>query len=142
LIDAAAAESDQAADELPLEQSQLESLKATFEASPWADRQPLEVELEIHLVLGTQVVVCKIDAIFTDGERYQVVDWKTGKAPSTPDDLEVKQLQLALYRLAYAKWKGIDPELIDAVFYFVADDTVIAPEELFSEKQLLELWPF
>jgi predicted RecB family nuclease len=76
------------------------------------------------------------------GERYQVVDWKTGKAPSTPDDLEVKQLQLALYRLAYAKWKGIDPELIDAVFYFVADDTVIAPEELFSEKQLLELWPF
>ncbi|WP_078714878.1 ATP-dependent DNA helicase [Agreia bicolorata] len=142
LIDSAAADSDQTPDELPLEQSQLESLQATFEASPWADRQPLEVELEIHLVLGTHVVVCKIDAIFTDGERYQVVDWKTGKAPTTPEDLEVKQLQLALYRLAYAKWKGIDPQLIDAVFYFVADDTVIAPEQLFSEKQLLELWPF
>ncbi|WP_235500706.1 ATP-dependent DNA helicase [Agreia sp. Leaf335] len=142
LIDVVAGESDQAADELPLEQSQLDALKATFEASPWADRQPLEVEIEIHLVLGTQVVVCKIDAIFAEGERYQVVDWKTGKAPTTPEDLEVKQLQLALYRLAYAKWKGIDPDLIDAVFYFVADDTVIAPEQLFSEKQLLELWPF
>jgi DNA helicase-2/ATP-dependent DNA helicase PcrA len=142
LIDTAAGESDAAADELPLEQSRLESLKATFEASPWANKRPLEVELEIHLVLGRQVVVCKIDAIFTDGERYQVVDWKTGKAPSTPDDLEVKQLQLALYRLAYAQWKGIDPQLIDAVFYFVADDTVIAPERLFSEEELLELWPF
>jgi DNA helicase-2/ATP-dependent DNA helicase PcrA len=142
LIDAADGDTDSVSDELPLEQSQLESLQATFEASPWADRRPLEVELEIHLVLGSQVVVCKIDAIFADGERYQVVDWKTGKAPSTPEDLEVKQLQLALYRLAYAKWKGIDPDLIDAVFYFVADDTVIAPEHLYSEQQLLELWPF
>lgn len=142
IIDTAAGDSDGATDELPLEQSQLESLQATFEASAWANKKPLEVELEIHLVLGRQVVVCKIDAIFTDGERYQVVDWKTGRAPSTPEDLEVKQLQLALYRLAYAQWKGIEPDLIDAVFYFVADDTVIAPERLFSEAELLELWPF
>ncbi|KQO04860.1 ATP-dependent DNA helicase [Agreia sp. Leaf244] len=142
LIDATTDESDSATDELPLEQSRLEALQATFEASEWANKRPLEVELEIHLVLGRQVVVCKIDAIFTDGDRYQVVDWKTGKAPTTPDDLEVKQLQLALYRLAYAQWKGIDPQLIDAVFYFVADDTVIAPERLFSEQELLELWPF
>ncbi|WP_374946504.1 ATP-dependent DNA helicase [Agreia sp.] len=142
LIDAGPGDDDAATDELPLEQSQLESLQATFELSQWADRRPLEVELEIHLVLGTRVVVCKIDAIFGDGERYQVVDWKTGKAPSTPEDLEVKQLQLALYRLAYAKYKNIDPDLIDAVFYFVTDDTVVAPERLFTEQQLLELWPF
>jgi DNA helicase-2/ATP-dependent DNA helicase PcrA len=142
LIDSLADTDDGATDELPLEQSQLALLQATFESSPWAHKRPLEVEVEIHLVLGGHVVVCKIDAVFRDGERYQVVDWKTGKAPTTDEDLEVKQLQLALYRLAYARWKGIDPELIDAVFYFVADDEIVAPQRLFSEQQLLELWPF
>lgn len=142
LVDSAESTDDDTTGELPLEHSQLAQLQATFEASPWADKQPLEVEVEIHLVLGSQVVVCKIDAIFHDGDRYQVVDWKTGRAPTTADDLEVKQLQLALYRLAYARWKGIDPELIDAVFYFVADDEVVAPHRLFSERELLDLWPF
>jgi DNA helicase-2/ATP-dependent DNA helicase PcrA len=137
LIDSLADPDDVATDELPLEQSQLALLQATFESSPWAHKRPLEVEVEIHLVLGEHVVVCKIDAVFREGDRYQVVDWKTGKAPATAEDLEVKQLQLALYRLAYARWKGID-----AVFYFVADNEVVAPQQLFSEQQLLELWPF
>ena len=52
----------------------------------------------------------------------------------------MKQTQLALYRLAYARWKGIDPSIVDAVFYFVADDTVIAPERLYSEADLLAAW--
>nr|WP_202567391.1 ATP-dependent DNA helicase [Agreia sp. COWG] len=142
LVDSLEPDDDSVGDELPLEQSRLAELQATFEASPWANRQPLEVEVEIHLVLGARVVVCKIDAVFREGDRYQVVDWKTGRAPVDQNDLEVKQLQLALYRLAYARWKGIDPHLIDAVFYFVADDAIVAPTELLSEQQLLELWPF
>ena len=56
------------------------------------------------------------------------------------EDLEERQLQLALYRLAYARWKGIEPERIDAVFYFVADDAIIRPERLFGEAELLERW--
>ena len=71
---------------------------------------------------------------------YQIVDWKTGKAPRDADDLERKQLQLALYRLAYARYAGIDPEHIDAVFYFVADDRVVRPERLYSEEELTSLW--
>ena len=54
-----------------------------------------------------RIVVCKIDAVYFDGDRYQVVDWKTGKAPKDEADLERKQLQLALYRLAYARWANI-----------------------------------
>jgi DNA helicase-2/ATP-dependent DNA helicase PcrA len=122
------------------EASALESLQATFERSEWATRAPVDVEREIHLVLDGHIIICKIDAVFASGDRFQVVDWKTGKAPSSAQDLEDKQLQLALYRLAYAKWKGIDPELIDAVFYYVADDTVITPERLFDEAELVELW--
>jgi DNA helicase-2/ATP-dependent DNA helicase PcrA len=118
----------------------LARLQDTFSRSVWADRRPVDVEREIHLPFDDRIVICKIDAVYTDGERYQVVDWKTGKAPKDAADLERKQLQLALYRLAYSKWAGIDPSLIDAVFYFVADDRVIEPERIFDEQELLALW--
>ncbi len=124
----------------PLEQEQFEALKATFERSPWGDLRPEEVEIEIHYVLAGQVFVCKLDAVYRTADGFQVVDWKTGKAPRNAKDLELKQTQLALYRLAYANWKGIDPGLVDAVFYYVADDTIIAPERLYSEADLVEAW--
>ncbi|WP_105036132.1 ATP-dependent DNA helicase [Cryobacterium aureum] len=122
------------------EQEQFAALQATFERSEWADRAPVDVEIEIHHVLGGQVFVCKLDAVYQTPTGYQVVDWKTGRAPKNAADLELKQTQLALYRLAYARWKGIDPSIVDAVFYFVADDTVIAPERLYSEADLLAAW--
>jgi len=128
------------------DEAELERLKLVFERSPWATRKPIEVEREIHLVLAGQVIVCKIDAVYAvepgpGGEkRFQVVDWKTGKAPKSAKDLEDKQLQLALYRLAYAQWKGIDPSRIDAVFYFVSDDRIIEPVRIFDEPELLALW--
>ena len=123
------------------DETELLRLKQTFERSPWATRKPVEVEREIHLVLDGQVIVCKIDAVYQhDDGRFQVVDWKTGKAPRSEADLEAKQLQLALYRLAYAQWRGIDPQLIDAVFYFVSDDRIVTPERLFDEDELVALW--
>jgi DNA helicase-2/ATP-dependent DNA helicase PcrA len=124
----------------PLEQAQLERLQATFERSPWAGLKPEEVEIEIHYVLAGQVFICKLDAVYRTETGYQVVDWKTGRAPKNAADLELKQTQLALYRLAYASWKGIDPDDVDAVFYFVADDTVVAPERLYSEADLVAAW--
>jgi len=123
-----------------VELDQLERFKATFERSPWANLAPEEVEIEIHHVLGEQVFICKLDAVYKTETGYQVVDWKTGKAPKDAADLELKQTQLALYRLAYATWKGIDPAIVDAVFYFVADDTIVAPERLYSEEDLVRAW--
>ncbi|GAA3872244.1 ATP-dependent DNA helicase [Leifsonia kafniensis] len=119
---------------------ELARLQQTFEHSPWGSLQPEEVEIEIHHVLAGQVFICKLDAVYRTATGYQVVDWKTGKAPKNAADLELKQTQLALYRLAYASWKGIDPELVDAVFYFVADDTIVAPVRLYSEEDLVEAW--
>ncbi|TFD26880.1 ATP-dependent DNA helicase [Cryobacterium cryoconiti] len=124
----------------PLEQAQLERLQHTFEQSPWGSLQPEEVEIEIHHVLAGQVFVCKLDAVYRTETGYQVVDWKTGRAPKDSADLELKQTQLALYRLAYARWRGIDPEIVDAVFYFVADDTIVAPDRLYSEDDLVRAW--
>jgi DNA helicase-2/ATP-dependent DNA helicase PcrA len=142
VIDATAAELDDPAGE-PLEAEALAELQRTFAASEWADRRPDEVEIEIHITLGAQVVVCKLDAVYPAVDSihsYQIVDWKTGKAPRDADDLERKQLQLALYRLAFAQYAGVDPELIDAVFYFVADDRVVRPERIYSEEELRTLW--
>ena len=131
---------DAAGDMMPRELDQLERFKATFERSPWANLAPEEVEIEIHHVLKGQVFICKLDAVYRTETGYQVVDWKTGKAPRDAADLELKQTQLALYRLAYARWKGIDPETVDAVFYFVADDRIVAPERLYSEDDLVRAW--
>ena len=141
-LDASSTETD--ADDL-VDDAELARLQAVFEASPWASRKPLEVEQEIHLPFDGRIVICKIDAVYSIGDdgdegRFEIVDWKTGKAPKDAADLQEKQLQLALYRLAYASWKNIDPARIDAVFYYVSDDRVIRPERLFDEAELLANW--
>ena len=46
-------------------------------------------------------------------DGFEVVDWKTNKQ-ATADEL-----QLAIYRLAWAELRGIDPAQVDAVFYYV-----------------------
>jgi DNA helicase-2/ATP-dependent DNA helicase PcrA len=141
-LDALASESD--GEFVGVDAARLAELKATFEGSPWAGRRPVEVEREIHLPFDGRIIICKIDAIYAEGEgadaRYEVVDWKTGKSPKDAADLQSKQLQLALYRLAYAKWAGIPIDQITAAFYFVADDLVIRPEHIDTEEELLARW--
>ncbi|QHC66149.1 UvrD-helicase domain-containing protein [Rathayibacter sp. VKM Ac-2759] len=126
------------AGETSVEQERLSALIATFERSEWADRRPEAVEIEIHLQLAGHVVVCKLDAVYPTAEGYQIVDWKTGRAPRDAADLELKQFQLALYRLAFSRWRGVPLESVDAVFYFVADDLVLRPERFYSERELAE----
>ncbi|WP_150308901.1 ATP-dependent helicase [Planctomonas psychrotolerans] len=140
LIDALPVEADIDPLENPLDRAELERLQRTFERSEWAGLQPVAVEVEIHVRIADQIVICKIDAVYEIDGRYRVVDWKTGKAPTTAADLELRQLQLALYRLAFARWKGIDPDLIDAEFYYVSEDRVIRPDRIYSESDLRSLW--
>jgi len=134
---------------LDVSAERLRTLQATFEASEWGGRKPIAVELELHLPIDAHVFVCKLDAVYevpadselaARGIRHQVVDWKTGKAPRDARDLELKQTQLALYRLAYAKWADVPPETVDAVFYFVEDDRVIRPDRLYDEAALRRSW--
>ena len=122
----------------------LASLQRTFESSPWADRKPVDVETEIHLPLGPNIIVCKIDAVYQsaagDEPRFEIVDWKTGKAPRDGRDLEARAYQLALYRAAYSVYHGIPEDSIEAMFYFVADDVVIRPDRLLRYDELEQLW--
>ena len=42
--------------------------------------------------------------------------------------------------MAYSRWSGVAPENIDAAFYFVAEDTVVRPERIYSESELEDRW--
>lgn len=129
-----------------VERERLAELQRTFERSPWAARQPLDVERELHVPLEGRIIVCKIDAVYAlepgpdGGDRVEIVDWKTGRAPRDAADRAAKELQLAVYRLAYARWRGLPLESVEAAFYFVADDEVLRPERLPDEEELRALW--
>ena len=124
----------------PVEAEEFARLRGIFERSEFASLKPEEVEIEIHLILDGEIVVCKLDAVYVINGRYRIVDWKTGKAPKDAADLEARQLQLALYRQAFAEWKHVDPEAIDVVFYYVSDDAIIRPERIYSKTELVQLW--
>ncbi|ARJ05688.1 ATP-dependent DNA helicase [Cnuibacter physcomitrellae] len=126
-------------DLLEVDDDRLEELVRIFEGSEFAARSPVEVETEIHLVLEGRILICRLDAVFEEDGRFEVVDWKTGRPPKDDADLELKQLQLSLYRLAYATWRGVPVESVDACFYYVADDVVIRPERLHTEPELRAL---
>lgn len=107
-----------------------------FERSEFATLTPVALEREIHLPLAGHLVICKIDAVFDRSGRIQIVDWKTGRTPSDPADIERKSLQLALYRLAWAEWAGVDIDSVDAVFWFSHSEQVIAPDVLAGRREL------
>ena len=118
----------------------IENLRANFEASRWANLEPLEIEREIQLTIGANTFICKLDAVFATANGVEIVDWKTGKKPKDGDDESLKALQLALYRLAYSRFSGLPIEKIEASFYFVADDSEVKPNRLLNEAELIELW--
>lgn len=82
------------------------------------------------------VVRGRIDAVFQDDDGgWDLIDWKTG-APPSKDKLAVRSVQLAVYRLAWARLKNVPLEKVRAAFYYVAADKVIRPHNLLGEAEL------
>ena len=118
----------------------IEDLAEVFKNSRFRDLPREDVEVEINLTRGLNTFVCKLDAVFKVGDRFEIVDWKTGAAPKTKAEQESMALQLALYRFAYSELRSIPIESIDVSFYFVADDSELIPDTVLSPKELIELW--
>ncbi len=122
----------------------LERLQSTFLASEWASRTPVAVEVDVETPVGGTVLRSRIDAVFpelpehADGARdaVVVVDWKTGRAPSDPEARSVREVQLAVYRLAWSRWTGVPLEKVDAAFYYVASDETVRPQRLLGESEI------
>ena len=118
----------------------IDDLAEVFKNSRFWDLPREDVEVEINLTRGLNTFVCKLDAVFKVGDRFEIVDWKTGAAPKTKAEQESMALQLALYRFAYSELRSIPIEAIDVSFYFVADDLELIPDTVLSPKELIELW--
>jgi DNA helicase-2/ATP-dependent DNA helicase PcrA len=117
-----------------------EELKTVFANSRFAQAVPVEIELEINLTRGLSTFVCKLDAVFTKGDGVEIVDWKTGKSPTSEEEKEQMTLQLALYRFAYSVFRKIPIEKVFVSFYFVSENLEMVPEVIPSPEELLENW--
>ena len=121
----------------------LSELQDAFMRSPWAARTPIEVEVPFDMAIGhpaTTVVRGRIDAVFADDDgATTVVDWKTGEPPSTPEAMSQAAVQLAVYRLAWARLRGCAPESVHAAFHYVRSGQTVTPESLPGEDELAAL---
>ncbi|MGA4875225.1 UvrD-helicase domain-containing protein [Streptomyces lydicamycinicus] len=111
-----------------VDEHDLETLKEAFARTPYAHRTPYRVEAPFQLTLAGRVIRGRIDAVYKepgpDGDRFEIVDWKTGRA-HTADPL-----QLAIYRLAWAERYGLEPSAVDAAFLYVRTGEVVRPTRL------------
>lgn len=95
----------------------------------WASRRPYCAEEQIVVAipeLGGLIVNGKLDAVFYGGldendttKRFTVVDWKTGKKPTTQKEIDHKLVQLDMYRLMLSAMKGIPLDSVDATLYYL-----------------------
>ena len=115
-------------------------LAEIFKNSRFTNLKDSEIELEINLTQGVNTFVCKLDAVFKVGSRYEIVDWKTGSPPESKEQEQEMILQLALYRFAYSKLRNVPVEQIDVCFYFVADNTELRPDAVPEPAELMKLW--
>jgi DNA helicase-2/ATP-dependent DNA helicase PcrA len=122
-----------AADELDTDM-QLAELREAFRRTAYAARAPIAVEEPFALSIGGRVVRGRIDAVFsTPDGGAEVVDWKSGARAGVND------VQLAIYRLAWAEISGLPLERIDAAFVMVRTGEVIAPRRLLGRRDVDEI---
>jgi DNA helicase-2/ATP-dependent DNA helicase PcrA len=122
------------------------ALRAAFEASSWADRTPVEVEVPFEMAIDGTVVRGRMDAVFAEPPSapsggpggFTVVDWKTGARP-TGADADAAAVQLAAYRLAWAALCGADLASIGAAFHYVRSDETVSPVDLLDADGLRRL---
>lgn len=116
------------ADEDPGDDAELPAMKEHFLASEWAARRPVEIEIAVETVIDGMAVRGRIDAVFRRADGgFTVVDWKTGAKP-TGEAARTRALQLAAYRVAFARLRGLDLEQVDAAFYYAGSGETVWPD--------------
>lgn len=122
----------------------LDALQQTFLASEWAGRTPIAVEVDVETPVGGIMFRSRIDAVFPEDPEHAggaqdavvVVDWKTGKAPRDAEAKRTREVQLAVYRLAWSRWTGLPIEKVNAAFYYLGSDETVRPDVLLDAAEL------
>ena len=120
----------------PLEADQtLEELKSAWLASSWAQRTPYAVEVPFETVIAGVLIRGRIDAVYKEGDSYEVIDWKTGSKKLGKS----AAIQLAVYRLAWATLKNVELEKVSAAFHYVPTSITDRPADLMGRDELIAL---
>lgn len=127
------------ADEDPMGDTELPAMRERFLASPWAAREPIEIETALETVVDGVAIRGRIDAVFADveGADWVIVDWKTGRKPSG-EVARMRALQLAAYRIAWARLRGVDPQRVSGAFYYAGTGETVWPA-LADEAEISDL---
>lgn len=139
-----------------------EALREVFQATEWASRSPIAIEVDVETPVDGYVLRSRIDAVFadtgsmgpdapgvdhahvssaggSDAPGVVVVDWKTGAPPKDDATRAARELQLAVYRLAWSRWTGIPLERVRAAFCYVGSGVTVYPERLLDEAEITAL---
>ncbi len=122
-------------------EADLTDLRDRFEGSVWAGRWPREVEVPFETLIGDRLIRGRIDAVFDDADDgiFDVVDWKTGRPPSSSRERHAVAVQLAAYRLAWAALACVPVDRVRAAFHYVRHDQTVRPADLLDEAGLAAL---
>jgi hypothetical protein len=99
------------------EPDRITRLKDAFLASPYGGRRPWAVERPFAVAAGDVVVRGRVDAVYDEDGRLEVVDFKTGRRPC-PDDPAVG-FQLDLYALAAVDAWAQDPDRLRTTEWYL-----------------------
>ena len=115
--------------------SQLEDLKRAWLSSEFASRTPVQVEVPFETTIAGVLIRGRIDAVYATPAGFEVVDWKTGSGQLG----QSAAVQLAMYRLAWAKLSGVDISTVSAAFHYVPTSVTDRPSDLLDERALIAL---
>ncbi len=151
-----------AADDGAAADSELAVLQRNWLASEWAGRDVVAVEATVETPVDGTVVRCRVDAVLARGggadgvvdsradrgvdrgvdkgvdRGVDVVDWKTGRPP-TGADAAASAVQLAVYRLAWSRLRGLPLEQVGAAFFYASTGQTVRPVDLLDEAGLVRL---
>jgi DNA helicase-2/ATP-dependent DNA helicase PcrA len=118
------------------DEEELRELCEAFAAGRFGSTVPYAIEAPFSIWIAGQLIRGRIDAVYqrpseTGLARFQVVDWKTGRAESADP------LQLAIYRLAWAEAYRLPTSEIEAIFYHVRSDEIVRPSAL-PDREAIE----
>ncbi|MEU4535095.1 UvrD-helicase domain-containing protein [Streptosporangium sp. NPDC023825] len=129
-----------ASDDFDEPDAHLDELRARFEESEWAGREPFDVEVPFETMIADRVVRGRMDAVFQiSDDRYEVVDWKTGRRPNGKKAEAAASVQLAAYRLAWSHLAAVPLDRVSAAFHYVLLNETVRPVNLLDERGLVTL---
>ncbi|WP_461024829.1 ATP-dependent helicase [Thalassiella azotivora] len=128
-----------AQDEGAADDAELPRLKEVFLASEWANRAPVAVEVDVETPVGGIVLRGRIDAVFPRDEGgFDVVDWKTG-TPPTGERRRAAAVQLAVYRLAWARLHDLPLDAVGAAFFYASTGETVRLADTLDDAGILAL---